>query len=88
MRSIHAQEKPYPPLEDVIKNQTKFEYLGVNGTIVGVWGPPFVGEMNEQGFHFHFISDDRTMGGHLLECDLHEGTVMIDDTPRVIIEMR
>lgn len=86
-RSVPKQVKPYPPLEDVIKNQTKFTYSDINGTIVGIWCPPYIGEMNAAGFHFHFISDDRTMGGHLLNCEIASGTVSLDDTPNLQLEM-
>jgi len=88
VRSVPRQEKPFPPLVDVIANQTKFHYQNISGTIVGIWSPSFVGEINAAGFHFHFISDDRTVGGHLLGCDVLEGSGMIDDTPRLELEMR
>jgi acetolactate decarboxylase len=86
-RSVPKQLKPYPPLKDVIKNQTKFTYSDINGTIVGIWCPPYIGEMNAAGFHFHFISEDRTMGGHLLDCEISSGTVSLDDTSRILIDM-
>ncbi|NYT12559.1 MAG: acetolactate decarboxylase [Methanomassiliicoccales archaeon] len=86
-RSVPKQEKPYPPLEDVIKNQTKFTYSDIDGTIVGIWCPSYIGEMNAAGFHFHFISEDRTMGGHLLDCEISSGAVSLDDTSRLIIDM-
>jgi acetolactate decarboxylase len=86
-RSVPKQVKPYPPLEDVIENQTKFTYNDINGTIVGIWCPSYIGEMNAAGFHFHFISEDRTMGGHLLDCEITSGILSLDDTPRIIIDM-
>ncbi len=30
-------------LEDVIKNQTMFNYHGIDGTVVGMWSPSFAG---------------------------------------------
>ena len=87
-RSVPKQVKPYPLLEDVIKNQTKFTYSDINGTIVGIWCPPYIGEMNAAGFHFHFISEDRTMGGHLLDCDMISGIVSLDDAPHLRIDMK
>ena len=38
------------------------------GTLVGFWSPRFSETFGIPGYHFHFLSDDRTQGGHLLEC--------------------
>jgi acetolactate decarboxylase len=35
---------------------------------VGIWAPQFSSAFNIAGYHFHFLSEDRTKGGHLLEC--------------------
>jgi len=43
--------------------------------------------MNVNGFHLHFISDDRTKGGHLLSRDVHNGTVRMDDAPKLLLEI-
>jgi acetolactate decarboxylase len=32
------------------------------------------------GYHFHFLSDDKKAGGHLLECQLTAGKLAIDYT--------
>ncbi|HDR72943.1 MAG TPA: acetolactate decarboxylase [Methanoculleus sp.] len=79
-RSVPAQEKPYPPLVEVVKNQSVFEYADMQGTIVGFWSPAFVEGINVPGYHFHVISDDRTKGGHLLDCSIDRAVVQIDTT--------
>lgn len=86
-RSVPKQEKPYPPLEEVLKNQTIFSFNDVNGTIVGVWCPSYLGGMNAAGFHFHFLSEDGTMGGHVLDLHISLGEVHLDDTPELLLEM-
>jgi len=86
-RSVPRQDKPYPPLPDVIKNQTTFTYQDIDGTIVGVWSPSYVGGINAAGFHFHFISQDRTMGGHLLDCQIGNVVAVLDETPELLLEM-
>ncbi len=74
-RSVPAQTKPYPPLAEAAKNQSVFEYENVSGVLVGLRCPAFVKGVNAPGYHFHFLSDDHAMGGHLLECSIEEGTV-------------
>ena len=77
-RSVPKQSKPYPPLIEVVKDQTTFEFNNVKGTIAGFWFPSYMGEINVSGYHFHFITEDRKAGGHILDCQLHNGRIEID----------
>lgn len=79
-RSVPKQEKPYPILSEVTKNQSIFEFHDVKGTLVVVWCPEYIGGVNVSGYHMHFISDDRTKGGHLLELRFQNGDVIVDET--------
>jgi acetolactate decarboxylase len=67
-RSVPKQQKPYPTLEDALKNQTVFELKDVRGTMVGFRFPGYIGGVNAAGFHFHFITADKKAGGHVLDC--------------------
>jgi acetolactate decarboxylase len=79
-RSVPRQEKPYPLLEDVIKEQSIFEFHDAEGAMVGFRLPGYIGGMNAAGYHFHFLNKDRDAGGHVLECLTHDITLEIDDT--------
>jgi acetolactate decarboxylase len=79
-RSVPKQQEPYPPLVEAIKEQTFFEFHDVEGTIVGFRCPDSVKGVNVPGYHLHFITEDRKAGGHLLACQLHDGTIAIDYT--------
>jgi len=79
-RSVPRQNKPYPALVEVVKNQPTFEFHNVKGTIVGFRCPDYVKGINIPGFHFHFITDDRKAGGHLLDCRLKNMKAEIDYT--------
>jgi len=67
VRSVPRQEN-YRPLAEVAKDQPVFEYLDTEGTLVGFYTPSFMGSLSVPGLHLHFLSADRTTGGHLLEC--------------------
>jgi acetolactate decarboxylase len=56
------------PLAKAAAIQPEFEFSDVEGTLVGIWAPQFSSTLNIAGYHFHFLSEDRTKGGHLLEC--------------------
>jgi len=77
-RSVPRQTKPYPVLAEAAKHQSVFEMRNVQGTIVGFYCPPYVQGLNVPGYHLHFISRDRSQGGHLLECTLTNGTIQAE----------
>lgn len=66
-RSVPAQKKPYPPLTEVVKHQPVFELRNVSGTLVGFRMPGYFNGVNMPGYHLHFITADRTAGGHVLD---------------------
>ena len=56
------------PLAKAAAVQPEFDFRDIRGTLVGIWAPQFASALNVVGYHFHFLSEDRTKGGHLLEC--------------------
>ncbi|MEJ2739227.1 MAG: acetolactate decarboxylase [Dehalococcoidia bacterium] len=80
VRSVPRQSKPYPPLNEAIKDQAIFEYHDVTGTVVGFRTPAYMSGLNVPGYHFHFISQDKKFGGHVMECGIQSGTVTVDET--------
>lgn len=78
VRSVPKQEKPYPPLAEVTEHQTVFEYTGVHGTVLGFRCPAFVKGINVTGWHLHFISDDKTKAGHILDFTTVGGNLQFD----------
>ncbi|WP_461210433.1 acetolactate decarboxylase [Desulfocurvus sp. DL9XJH121] len=80
-RSVPAQSKPYPALKEVTAHQPEFEFRDQPGDIVGLWSPAFVKGLGVPGFHLHFLTDDRTGGGHMLDCSFERLTVRLDATP-------
>lgn len=56
-------------LIDAAKAQSVFDFNDIDGTLVGIWSPGFSSAFSVAGYHFHFISSDRSHGGHLLEVE-------------------
>jgi acetolactate decarboxylase len=77
-RSIPKQSKPYPRLIDASKKQNVFEFNNINGVLVGFYFPNYMQDINVAGFHLHFLSDDKSKGGHLLNCITKNINVEID----------
>jgi acetolactate decarboxylase len=55
-------------LIEAAKAQSEFKFSNVAGTLVGLWSPGFSSAFSVPGYHFHFLSEDRHQGGHLLDC--------------------
>jgi acetolactate decarboxylase len=79
MRSVPRQNKPYIKFAEVIRAQSVFEYRNIRGTIVGFRMPEYMKGLNAPGYHFHFISDDRKFGGHVLGCETRDIKIFLDD---------
>ena len=71
VRSISRQNPPYQPLAEIIQTEAIFEYTNVTGTLIGFRCPPYIKGINVPGYHFHFLSDDKSKGGHVLGCSLN-----------------
>ena len=69
-RSLPKQSKPYPPLCEVTQTQPTFTFDNVRGSLIGFRSPDFIGNMGTAGWHLHFITGDRSGGGHVLEFTL------------------
>lgn len=76
-RSVPKQEKPYPALVEITKNQPEFEFENVTGDIIGFYSPEFAKGINVTGMHLHFLNQKRTSGGHILAFNLKQGTMEI-----------
>jgi len=76
-RSVPGQQKPFPDLATVIKNQVTFEKDKIGGIVIGFKMPEFIDGVNVKGFHFHFLSTDKKFGGHLLDFTLEKGKIEI-----------
>ncbi len=80
VRSVPRQNKPYVPLMDVLQRQAVFELKDVKGTLVGFRFPAYAKGVNVPGYHFHFLTEDRTAGGHVLACTVENCTVEIAES--------
>ncbi len=78
VRSVARQMPPYRPLDEVAKSQRVWNYDRVRGTLVGIRSPKWTTGLTVPGYHWHFISDDRTRGGHVLDCQFARGELSYD----------
>ncbi len=80
IRSEKGTKEPYPTLVEALKTQKEITPKNISGTIVGLYCPDFMSSLNSTGWHFHFISADKKIGGHVLELNLKSGEAQLDKT--------
>jgi len=86
-RSVPKQQKPYRPLVEVAKEQAVFEFKRVKGTLIGFRCPAFVKGINVPGYHFHFLTDDRKGGGHVLDLRVTGLDVVLDPSNSIYLAL-
>ena len=90
---IYARsEAPYRahhvPLKEMLDTtQTSFEFSNISGTLVGVYYPDYMDGINAAGWHLHFLSDDRTKGGHVYELKMSHGNVRLSRKTSIEIQL-
>lgn len=82
VRSCFASEKPYPTLSEVAQDQREFHFENTRGDVIAVWCPKYVNGINLPGWHFHYLSGDKTQGGHILGLSADSLRVKIDKIER------
>lgn len=85
VRSVARQTEPYPDLGAALKHQVVFDLSDVQGTLVGFRFPQYLKDVNVAGYHFHFITDDKKAGGHVLDCQ--GKTLRVELTPAGALNM-
>jgi acetolactate decarboxylase len=86
-RSVPRQEPPYRPLTEVVADQHVFELADVEGTMLGFRFPTYVEGIEVPGYHLHFISADRSRGGHVLDSRSRALRVRLDPSDDLHVEL-
>ena len=82
VRSEFKQEKPYRNLDVALAaDQNEFDFENIRGTMVGLYCPDYMGDLNSVGWHFHFLTEDLAQGGHVLQVSVDQATALLDATP-------
>jgi acetolactate decarboxylase len=87
LRSVPAQSPPFRPLVEVVKDQNTWQHHNVRGTLIGLRCPSWMGTLNVSGYHWHFLSEDQKIGGHVLACQFERSTLRYDECTSIDIRI-
>ncbi len=75
-------------LKEVLgQTQKAFVFENIRGSLVGVYYPDYMDGINMPGWHLHFLSEDRSKGGHVFDVCMREGAVKVDKISNICINL-
>lgn len=72
-RTVVKQAKPYRPMVEATDDDAVVVHENVRGVVVGFRTPLYEQGIGVPGCHAHFITEDRSAGGHVLDFRLESG---------------
>jgi acetolactate decarboxylase len=73
-----VQEHQHTPLADMLNLQHFFEFKDATGDLIGYRLPVFMDNTNISGYHFHYLSQKKDAGGHIIDLKAEDITIEID----------
>jgi acetolactate decarboxylase len=86
-RTVMEQQPPYPPLTQATEGQAETQFSDVTGVLVGFRTPEFEQGISVAGYHLHFLNDDHTSGGHVLDFGLEHGQVAVSGASQLHLSL-
>jgi acetolactate decarboxylase len=74
LRSVLKQKPPFRPFQNQPKAVSDYKLTKAKGTILGLRFPSFLSSLNVEGYHFHFLNEEKTVGGHLCSATILDAT--------------
>ncbi|MBT0723091.1 acetolactate decarboxylase [Rosenbergiella sp. S61] len=66
IRRPQRDESQTRTVQEMSDSQQVDTHHNIAGQLIGFWTPALFGRISVPGFHFHFLSDDRKISGHVL----------------------
>ncbi|HEY8782125.1 MAG TPA: acetolactate decarboxylase [Mucilaginibacter sp.] len=79
--------KPYLPLAAMLDRQHFFEFHNISGDLVGYKLPAFLEGAQISGYHFHFLSDKKDHGGHVIDVIADDIIIEVDTLNSYTIDL-
>lgn len=87
-RSEAPYRSHHVTLKEVLgKTQKAFVFENIRGSLVGVYFPDYMDGINMPGWHLHFLSEDRSKGGHVFDVSVREGMANVDKISSIVINL-
>jgi acetolactate decarboxylase len=85
VRTFREQTRPYPPIHAAA--QVVDTLVNVRGTLAGFRQPSYAAGLSLPDYHLHFISEDRTRGGHVLAFTARQVRLQVSERAEFTVRM-
>ena len=87
-RSENGLKSQHVELKDILNlNQKSFTFSYIQGSLVCLYYPDYMAGINAAGWHFHFVSEDRSKGGHVFNVIMKKGTAILDKISKIEMQL-
>jgi acetolactate decarboxylase len=87
-RSENGLKSQHVELKDILNlNQKSFVFSNVSGSLVCIYYPDYMAGINAAGWHFHFVSEDRSKGGHVFNIVMKKGIATLDKISKIEMQL-
>jgi len=83
-------KKPYPIItEEIVNSSTNKTFYDTSGTLLAFWLPDYCKCINAGagGLHIHYISDNRNICGHVLDCNITPGKIELSSKHTISLKL-
>ncbi|MBU3025805.1 acetolactate decarboxylase [Zobellia galactanivorans] len=87
MASAHKVENEDVSLFEYLDTRVMYTRENIKGTLVGLFTPDYLGNIVIPGMHFHFLSEDIKLGGHLEDIKFDRLQVEIQEVNQVNLQL-
>ncbi len=85
---LPTRRSQHVSLKELLRTtQYSFQFEHIRGTVICLYFPNYMDGFNLPGWHLHFLSEDRTKGGHVFDMKLREGHVRMDKISRIEMQL-
>lgn len=84
-KCFYPQQRPYKPISE--SPAKFFDSSNIKGTMVGFFTPKSAIVLNSPDYHFHFINNPATSGGHMEDCIIENVTIEVDYADELHIKL-
>ena len=85
-RSESPYRSQHISLQEILdQTQKDFCFEHISGTLVCVYFPDYMDGINAPGWHLHFLSEDKSRGGHVFDAAMDHGTAQMNKISRIEI---
>ena len=87
-RSAYPYRSQHIDLKTILsETQRSFVFEDIDGTLVCIYFPDYMDGINLPGWHIHFISSDRSVGGHVFDLEMVSGEIQLTRLDKIEIQL-